>query len=143
PLVVHNGVLRASCMFSSCWLRSGPSGHLVSISRVLLSRWDSLLMGAPLDRMHTSLPQIADDPTVVLPPLKVHRQLRALLPCTRPIRLLCPCAATLMKPGTTPDWDAVIDDFLIQGVPKAIAAGHEAIWPGHRTVRLHELPLPG
>ena len=100
-------------------------------------------MGAPLDRMRTSLLQIVDGPTVVLPPLKVHRQLRGPLPCTGAIHLLFPRANTLMQPGATPDRDAVIDNFLIQGMPEAIAAGHDAIWPGHRTVRLHEPPLPG
>ena len=76
-------------------------------------------------------------------PHEMHRQGCRHLPCTLPKALRQPGPNAGMPAGLTPGRDPLIQDFLIQGVEKAIAGCHRAIGPFRSATGLQKLALMG
>src|SRR5262245_31643654 len=90
---------------------------------------DDLLEGMPLGGVLRCLVQILHGPPVVLPPLKVHRQLGRHLVYPRAIRLRLLFPHQPMQPYPAACPDARIHHLLIQRMPKAIAPTHRPVRP--------------
>jgi hypothetical protein len=90
-----------------------------------------------------SLPEIVHGAVGVPPTHKVHGQLCRHVTGLGAMARLQADPNALVQPHPLRGRDPLIEHLRIQGMDKAIGAGHRAVWPRLFSARPQELPPPG